>query len=145
MFKKFGKLLVLPFILTSLNSFLINSPADASTAWTDWSKCKYNLRDYTWWRARVEVRSTDKAVRVVQVEFSGDNDAQVWYLEAWDSWETGGQRRHSDAHPEKYNPAVSINRSVPFTTTWMSTRVTRYANIKLWTTGKGMCSDEFRI
>ncbi|HEY9296013.1 MAG TPA: hypothetical protein VIQ31_06505 [Phormidium sp.] len=149
MFKKFAMLLA-PFVLASFSPLLVNSPALADTSyWTEPQKCWFNFRDYTWWKARIAVRSSDKAKRVVQVEFGGDhNDEAIYHLEAWDSWiASTGQRRHSPKqHRESYNPSRKYSLTETFTTaTWISQKMPRYANLKLYSYEKGICSSDINM
>ena len=53
--------------------------------WTSWYGCNYpNLKDYTWWRAYVQVRTSDDARRPVQIEYGHGNTETVYRVNAWD-------------------------------------------------------------
>jgi hypothetical protein len=147
LFKKSRKFVV-SLMLASLSPLLVNSPAHANSYfWTDWSKCTFSVirNSYTPWRARIQTRS-DRAVRVVQVEFGNGNDEPIVALEAWDSWITGGRTRNSDSHTESYYPSRYVgNKSERFTTTWISQRMPRFANIQLTRDNNEICSNRIRI
>jgi len=152
MFRQFRKLVV-PFMLASLSPLLINSPARAdSSYWTDWHKCTFSTikNQYTPWRARIAVRSSDGAARPVQVEFGPyyQNDEPIFKLEASDSWDTGGQHRISpNTHSEYFNPALYGSKSQNFSNlTWISKRLPRYARIVLkHDNGRDVCTSEIRL
>lgn len=85
MFKKFTMVLA-AFLLAPLNLVLIDSSARADTYyWTGWGRCNYNFKDYTPWRAYVQVRSSDRAARPIQIQYGNGNSETVLRVNAWDS------------------------------------------------------------
>ena len=79
MFKKFAMLLT-SFALASFGSLLSDSAVHATLKWTRWDNCYFTYgwgADYTPWRALIEVRSTDYAARVVQVQYGNGNDESI--------------------------------------------------------------------
>jgi hypothetical protein len=80
MFKKVVMLLA-PFVLAQIGSFLTDSAVYAAE-WSGWDKCYFTTgfgADYTPWRALIDVRSSDKAARVLQIEYGGErnNDERI--------------------------------------------------------------------
>jgi hypothetical protein len=73
-----------------------------------------------------------------------------WYVEyiirveAWDSWDTGGERRSSDKRPYTINRLTEWT-SPSFSVTWVTNRLPRYANVKLYNADGRVCTDEIRF
>jgi hypothetical protein len=152
MLRKLRKLLV-PFVLVSVSPLLVNSPAYADTYyWTDWQKCNFSVikRQYTPWRAQIQVRSSDGAARPIQVEFGPyyQNDELIRTVDVSDSWITDGRRLFSkNTYSQTFYPSVVGGTSERFyNLTWISKKLPRYARIVLYH-GRTLdvCTSEIRI
>jgi hypothetical protein len=128
LFKKFAMVLA-PFLLTPLGLVLTDSAVYADTyVWTAWVNCYYNPKDYTAWRAYVQVRSSDSARRPIRIQYGNGNTETVRRVNAWDS-------RNSTNYYNGGLAGVSTGGATTWTSpyfypTWLSTLYPRYANVQ---------------
>jgi hypothetical protein len=142
-FKKFAMLLS-PFALASFGLLLTDSAAQAAQ-WTGWqNNCRFNTIAYTPWRALIDVRSSDSAARVIQVEYGNGNSERISTLKVQESriingetqWLTPSVTFSTNNQTAWRSPLIS---SLP----WVSNAFRpRYANVTLTRAGGGVCTSK---
>jgi len=141
-FKKFARLLS-PFALASFGLLLTDSAAHAAQ-WTGWQNCRFNIVAYTPWRALIDVRSSDSAARVIQVEYGNGNSEPISTLKVQES-------RIINGETQWLTPSVTFSTNNQ--TTWRSPLISslpwvsnafrpRYANVTLTRAGGSVCTSK---
>jgi hypothetical protein len=151
MFKKFA-ILFAPFILAPLSSLLTNSAAHSqttSTYWTNWTSCEFSsltTRDYTNWRAQIEVRSTDRAARPIRIQYGDGNTERISSITAWDSRDINGTTANYFENQLIWNTNNYTSGTSPyFYPTWISTLYPRYANVQMKNADNRVCKSRIRM
>jgi hypothetical protein len=151
MFKKFAMLLA-PFIVAPLSSLLTNSAAHSqttSTYWTNWTRCDFPAQttaDYTFWRAQIQVRSTDRAARPVRIEYGGGGTEPIRSIVAWDSRDINGTPVNYFENQLIWSTYNYIQGISPyFYPTWISTLYPRYANVQMNHRDGRVCKSRTRM